>query len=172
MSCSRDASKVLFQIVDIINQLSDVAYSMPMDILDGSTLGKHFRHIWGFYQCIAVSRESENLDYAQRAREVQLELSTSSAIEAYKILISDLEHLNDDQAITVISDFHTQDCPRVQIQSTIGRELMYAYDHAIHHLAIIKIAIKVALPEVKLSESLGVAPSTLRFNNQNIALTH
>ena len=50
------------------------------------------------------------------------------------------------------------------ISTSFKRELMYGIDHAIHHLAIVKIGIKYAFPFIKLNPELGIATSTLKFN--------
>jgi hypothetical protein len=51
---------------------------------------------------------------------------------------------------------------RPMATSSIGRELLYAYDHAVHHLAIIKLGIKAEIPDVEIDSNIGVAASTLR----------
>jgi hypothetical protein len=52
------------------------------------------------------------------------------------------------------------------VQSSIGRELLFAYDHAVHHLAIIRIGIKAACPDVLLPASVGVAPATVKYHQK------
>lgn len=51
------------------------------------------------------------------------------------------------------------------IESTIGREVMYAFDHAVHHMAIIKIGLIENFPDKTIDVNLGIAPSTVRNNN-------
>ena len=63
-----------------------------------------------------------------------------------------------------------QDIQNTEIHSSIGRELMYAYDHAIHHLAMVKIGMNVHYPEVSINKDLGVAPSTLKYRKQILEL--
>jgi hypothetical protein len=48
------------------------------------------------------------------------------------------------------------------IGSTVGRELMYAVAHAIHHYAL--IAVMCGILEVPLPAGFGVAPSTLKYH--------
>ena len=43
--------------------------------------------------------------------------------------------------------------------SSLGRELVYAIAHAIHHYALISIMAR--LMEARLPENFGVAPSTV-----------
>ncbi len=48
------------------------------------------------------------------------------------------------------------------IGSTVGRELMYAVAHAIHHYAL--IAVMCGMLEVPVPAGFGVAPSTLQYH--------
>jgi len=40
--------------------------------------------------------------------------------------------------------------------------LLFFYDHAIHHLAIIKIGLLCHFPHVQAEKDLGVSPSTIK----------
>jgi hypothetical protein len=55
------------------------------------------------------------------------------------------------------------------VSSTVGRELIYNIEHTIHHLAIVKIALKAILPSLELPEHFGVAPSTIRHRQEACA---
>jgi hypothetical protein len=48
------------------------------------------------------------------------------------------------------------------IRATVGRELMYAVAHAIHHYAL--IAFMCGMLEVPVPVGFGVAPSTLKYH--------
>jgi hypothetical protein len=50
----------------------------------------------------------------------------------------------------------------LSIGSTVGRELMYAVAHAIHHYAL--IAVMCGMLEVPVPAGFGVAPSTLKYH--------
>jgi hypothetical protein len=52
------------------------------------------------------------------------------------------------------------------ITTNLHRELAYNIEHAIHHMAIMKIGINEVAPYVRLEENFGVAPSTVRYKNQ------
>ncbi|MDG2312138.1 MAG: hypothetical protein P8L64_07110, partial [Flavobacteriales bacterium] len=51
----------------------------------------------------------------------------------------------------------------IDIDTTVERELAYCLDHAIHHLAIIKISLIESRIDLKMESNLGVASSTLRY---------
>ena len=61
----------------------------------------------------------------------------------------------------------TADDERPVYISSMGRELQYAFDHAIHHLAIIRMGLETHFPEIPVDKDLGVAPSTLKFRNSS-----
>jgi hypothetical protein len=65
---------------------------------------------------------------------------------------------------------HTKsDEDSVKIKSSLERELAYNIEHAIHHMAIIKIALKTLFPKVKLADNFGVAYSTVRYQESKVS---
>jgi len=47
----------------------------------------------------------------------------------------------------------------------LHRELQYNIEHAVHHLAIIKIGVKTLEDSFKLDDNFGIAASTIRNKN-------
>ncbi|MDH3651116.1 MAG: hypothetical protein OEQ53_15620, partial [Saprospiraceae bacterium] len=66
--------------------------------------------------------------------------------------------------IKLISTIHPQGVP-----SNVARELLYNLEHLIHHLAIIRIAMREVEPDVELGAHFGVAPSTLLYRAEHKA---
>ena len=54
---------------------------------------------------------------------------------------------------------------QIHILTTFERELMYNIEHTIHHLAIIKIAIRLVAPHIRLPDNFGVAASTIKHRD-------
>jgi hypothetical protein len=51
------------------------------------------------------------------------------------------------------------DLPQITVPSSLGREVLYSIEHAIHHFALIKIiATEMGF---ELSDGFGVAPATM-----------
>jgi hypothetical protein len=69
----------------------------------------------------------------------------------------------DDRALTleVGYDADSDDC--VTISTNYFRELTYNIEHAIHHMAIMKIGVREIAPYIPLDENFGVAVSTVRY---------
>ena len=118
-------------------------------------MGKHFRHIHDFYACL-LSTEGI-VDYTQRDRDELIESIPSKALEAFGVIQVVLKKLTT-KPIKVIADFVKEEQDRSLVASSIDRELMFLHDHAVHHLAIIRIGIKAEFPEVVISNEVGVAP--------------
>jgi hypothetical protein len=168
MTTLESVSLINKQIQGILDQLSDSQYSLNLDIFNGSSVGMHIRHIFDFYDCIISGCNCDSIDYNDRDRNPNIEQNRVAAIGAFSQMASMALNLNDSNKITVITDFSIQENDqRPAVTSSIGRELMYAYDHAVHHLAIIKIGIKASFPDVILDKHIGVAPSTIKYQSKN-----
>ncbi len=155
---------MLNQIVSTIDLLENHQYTRPLNVFNGSTLGQHFRHIFDFYNCIIRDAGGAMIDYARRERDPRLEEDCNFAGISFRTLANKIELLSEKQQIGILGDFGESSAEEKSlIQTTIGRELLYAFDHAVHHLAIIKIGIKTNFPEVNIDENLGVAPSTQKY---------
>jgi hypothetical protein len=165
MDCKEGALEIGQQILQLLDQISPEQYASPLGILNEASPGQHFRHIIEFYHCLFTGMDSGMVDYASRNRDHRLEQDLDYAILAYQKLKEGLSGLNENAVISVKADFSASQRPVVQ--STVGRELMFAYDHAVHHLAIIKIGLQHSIPGLKLDQHLGVAPSTVKYNRRN-----
>jgi hypothetical protein len=55
------------------------------------------------------------------------------------------------------------------VETSAGRELVYNIEHAIHHIAMIKIAVINLLPHIKLPDNFGVAYSTIFYREKECA---
>ena len=152
------------QILTILDVIQDEEYERPLEMYNGSSIGKHFRHIYDFFNCIVVQTTSE-LDYCLRPRDSKIESNRAHARVCFEQLIQTLTDLDEERDIVVHADFEIEKGIRPSVRTTIGRELMYAYDHAVHHLAIVKIGLKSINPAINISSDLGVAASTLRHQH-------
>ncbi|MCB0565009.1 MAG: hypothetical protein KDD01_11590 [Phaeodactylibacter sp.] len=169
MDCKEGTVNITRQINQLLKLVHPHAYSMPLKIFDGSTLGQHFRHIFDFYDCLLRGTSEGMVDYASRKRNEQMEKDPRYAEQAFQQVEHACHNLREGQPLMVRADFSSflkDDRPLVG--STVGRELMFAYDHAVHHLALVKIGLKEALPEARADDHLGVAPSTLKHRNGTI----
>jgi uncharacterized damage-inducible protein DinB len=167
MTCSEGNFDIFRQIQSTLLKLNAEQYSKPLDVFEGSTIGKHFRHIYDFYFCIEKSLKNGRLDYCERERHPLIETNPEFASLSFQKCLNALQNANDEQNLIVLADFSTNSfLTRPEVKSSVGRELMYAFDHAVHHLAIIKIGIRAAFPDIELEQDLGLAPSTKKYQEQ------
>lgn len=167
MNCKQGTSLIIEQMIDLLEKISDQKYSQSIELFNGSSIGQHFRHIYDFYHCLHKGIVDNRIDYGKRERDILIENDTKYATQAFNDILKQCESLSEPNAIEVVADFSSAvNCERPVVASTVGRELMYAYDHAVHHLAMIKMGLKVTCPDVQVSSNLGVAPSTVKHWQQ------
>lgn len=164
MDCKKGTKNIAQQINSLLIQLDQTTFAQPLDIFNGSSLGQHFRHIIDFYDCLVSGSNSGRVDYAARKRQTGIETDPRLALNEFNAILNQVEQLNELNKVEVKADFPTngQDV-RPIVQSSVGRELMFASDHAIHHLALIKIGLQTAFPHLVIDKNIGVAPSTIKY---------
>jgi len=150
--------------------IEPVTYQAPLDLLSGSTIGQHSRHIIEFYNCLleqSANSPDPVICYAKRRRDFLIESQPDHAVKCVDEICERLVSLDVSMKCHLDCDEHGRE--NLLVQSTIGRELIYNIEHTTHHLAIVKIALKDILPALELPEHFGVAPSTLRHRHEACA---
>jgi len=164
MNASQGTQLIAQQLAGLLREVDAPSYARPIALFDGSTLGQHVRHIVDFYYCLLRGIDLGCVDYADRERNPLIEQDPLQALRSLDEICRRVGRLPETQAVTVWADFSADRREaRVRLQSTVGRELLFAYDHAVHHLAIIRIGIKAAFPNLNIDEQLGIAPATLKY---------
>lgn len=152
------------RIIDLLETIDSRTYCQPLAIFNGSTLGQHFRHIFDFYHCLVRDSASGVIDYAARERRMAVENDPQIARQAFESLLDPLPALEEGKPLTVWGDFsHHPSVERPKYQSSVGRELMFAYDHALHHLAIIRMGLQLVFPQYCPEDDLGLSPATIKY---------
>ena len=169
---------IVFSAIDILNQpkeylnnISDSLYAEKQSLLSGSSIGEHTRHFIEFFQClIAQSNEQMSINYDKRVRNKLIEENSSYALDQIEEIQRQLGDWADEKGMNEICKIETIfDSDQIlSLDTTIERELLYNIEHAIHHLAIIKIGLKNINAPLELSDDFGVAKSTMVFRAQKI----
>ena len=167
MDCKKGTSQIIEQMIELLEKINVDNYSEQLQLFNGSSIGQHFRHILDFYTCLCNGAIKERVDYAKRERDVLIETNPLYAVEIFKKIQQTTNELEEERIIEVVADFSSEsNTTRPLVKSTVGRELMYAYDHAVHHLAMIKMGLKVVSPCLEIDKNIGVAPSTIKHWNK------
>lgn len=152
---------LLDQVDLVLAQLDPQDYRRPLPEYEGTSLGQHFRHILEFFHCLEKGAADGIIDYAARERNLLYEDNPRLAAEAFQRFAASLSRFDCAQTVQVRAEFGSDKRP--EYGSTIGRELLFVYDHAIHHLAIIKIGLRCSFPNIQTDRDLGVSPSTIKY---------
>jgi len=154
----------LEKIRKLITMLPAGLFVKQQAILNNATIGQHIRHILEFYQRVIVGAEYDEICYDDRERDQRIESDPDYAIKLIYELTSSLNRFQEDKHIIFKASYSDNEVDKERISSSLKRELAYALDHTVHHLAIVKIVLSVE--NVKVDPTLGVAPSTLRYNHE------
>ncbi|MCU0348348.1 MAG: hypothetical protein MUC59_15515 [Saprospiraceae bacterium] len=154
-------------MTELLDRINQETYAKSLPLFNGSSIGQHFRHIVDFYGCLANGATDGRVDYANRQRDARVETEPGYASSVLHHFFEKLDVVDEASFIEVVADFSAElNEERPVVQSTVGREMMYAYDHAVHHLAMIKMGLKSVSPALEVDKNLGVAPSTVKHWNQ------
>ncbi len=146
-----------------LNSITEEAYQEPIDLLSDSSVGQHSRHFIEFYQCLHdhMTQAERMVNYDQRKRNKQIEQSPSYASTMIDQIIGQLRTGPVCEQLKLVAEY--AQASSLTIDSCYDRELMYNIEHTIHHMAIIKIGLKLVAPNLKLPIDFGVAPSTVKY---------
>jgi len=154
--------RLFLHLARLLEQLSDEEYTIPVKVLSGAAVGQHVRHVIECFQELEEGYIAGDVDYDLRKRDRRLETDRLFALMQMNSIGNTLErpdkplklHAAFDEGIEVI------------LSSTYYRELMHNLDHAVHHMAMIRVGLS-AFPGIELPESFGVAYATLKFRTNS-----
>lgn len=164
MKILKQTSEILTQTIDLIKLLNKSEYISPLKVLNHSSVGQHFRHIIEFYVELINGYDQQLICYDNRKRNVKFETQQDVIINEFKNIINIISTFDLNQSVQIKSNHGLNNDDNSYCQTSILRELIYALDHTVHHLAIIKIALQSEYKNIDLDHDLGVAPSTIRNN--------
>lgn len=150
----------LNELIDLLNQLSNSEYSKPCLQLANASIGEHTRHIIELFQCLENQYESGIVNYDKRQRNTQIQTETDFAIQQIVAIQNNLDKKNKKILLQQRIDGN-----EIKTESNYYRELLYNFEHCIHHQALIKVAVLMS-DNIKVDENFGVARSTIEYRNQ------
>ena len=159
MSLKTATHEIFGQLIDVIGQLDNEDYACPLNVLSGNTIGKHVRHILEFYDLLVGSYHTGQLNYDRRERDLLLEISPDEAILRIRRINFAIQHFDLNRPLHLEAELSARP---VQILSSYDRELLYNIEHAIHHMALIQIAVRDAFLHIVMPPNFGVAYSTVQ----------
>ncbi|MDG3583611.1 MULTISPECIES: hypothetical protein [Galbibacter] len=159
-------NQTLQQLKEIILLFNAQQYAKPLQVLNGSSIGMHVRHILEFYQCLMLSIEIGEVNYDTRNRDLKLETQPKHATVLIEEIMAFIKSVKKDVNLLLKGSYCNEDASRqIEVSTNLNRELVYNIEHMVHHLAIIKIGLKELDPTIVLNQQFGVAASTIRNKN-------
>ena len=169
MNAKQGTILIAAQMAGLLEKLDRETYTRPLPLFHGSTVGQHFRHILEFYTCLFDGALSARVDYSSRKRNNTLGECPRTALAVLDYIADAVKNQDDRQWLNVESEFSDDYIggeDRPAYISSMGRELQYAFDHAVHHLAMIRMGLEAYFPEIPVDDDLGVAPSTIKYRKR------
>lgn len=169
MQLTKACCNILDQLEALVQQITDADFIKPSTALSKSSIGQHLRHTIEFFICFENGAKVGLINYDKRAHDKLIESDRFIAINAIRNIREFVSRTpsQDKLRLEVGYDRLTDEC--VTIETNFARELVYNIEHAVHHMAIMKIGVREVAPYVKLAPDFGIAVSTLRYSD---AVTH
>lgn len=160
------ARHVSIQLLDMVSVLEADIYPRPLEVLSHASIGQHVRHILEFFQCLVACTGDNHLNYDKRSRNLLIEQQRESSLALMQDLIAAMDQLDLDRRLMLEADYGSSKETYVLVETTVGRELSYNIEHAIHHMALIKIGLIQSGSSYIIPADFGVASSTLQYRQE------
>lgn len=158
--------RIFDQLAHVLAQIQINDYTQPSEVLGGATVGQHFRHTIEFFICLEASQMSGVVNYDHRAHDASIENDTSTALACIEKIRGFVARASPSQSLTLEVGYDPAKDSTVHIPTNTQRELVYNIEHAVHHMALMKIGLREVAPYIGLSHDFGVAVSTLRWKQR------
>ncbi|BCE01171.1 hypothetical protein [Marinicellulosiphila megalodicopiae] len=156
----RASVETIQELEYILNNLDEQTYG-EIGTKTSFSVGRHLRHIVGFYIALQKSNQDGVADYTVRQRNNVIETDLSIAKEQVESIKNWLPTLEKDKSIQVKTEIQQSQTVDLTITSSLIRELAYISEHSIHHMAYINLMLKTM--GINLEKEVGVAPSTASY---------
>jgi len=159
--------EVLRQGESLLLSIDNGKYTQKVPSAFNSAIGGHYRHCLDHFQSLLHGLHANEVNYDHRERDPMIENDRDFALAETQRIVRACEAI---PALLLACPINVRsqvgydgnDVPT--IGSTVGRELMYAVAHAIHHYAL--IAVMCGMLDVLVPQGFGVAPSTLKYHRE------
>jgi len=171
MDVREACSDILGQLTDLVTQINEQDFIRPTETLGGSTIGQHIRHTLEFFICFENGYSGGVINYDKRAHDKLIESDKYIALSSINRIREFIPSLTD-KCLTLEVSYDLTNDDFATIETTAMRELVYNIEHAVHHMAIMKIGVREIASYIKLSPDFGIAASTIRYKESNISIPH
>lgn len=163
------ASTILTQLTDVVNTIKEEDFYKPSVALSNSTIGQHLRHTLEFFICLEQGYELGVVNYDKRIHNKAMENDKHIALHTLSQIKEFVTANQVDKPLSLEVGYKPDSEETIAITTNYLRELTYNIEHAVHHMAIMKIGIREVAEYIPLPSDFGVAVSTLRYKDSEMA---
>jgi len=171
MNLKEACSCILTQLTELVTQINEQDFTRPAVTLSNSTIGQHIRHTVEFFLCFETGYSDGVINYDKRGHDRLIESDKYIALAAIG-RIREFVAAFTEKPLTLEVGYDLVNDDFITIETTATRELVYNIEHAVHHMAIMKIGIREIATYIKLSPDFGIAASTIRYKDSKISVSH
>lgn len=154
--------RVFTQLSELLERIDPREYARPQFQLLNASIGQHVRHLLEIFTELNRGYVSGVVNYELRERDTRLEHDPGFAHSRLAALRQQIAR--EPRTMLLEAFLQADDGSRVQMETHYLRELAYALDHAIHHMALIRIGL-LENCRALVDESFGVAFATQQYRN-------
>ena len=155
--------KIVDQLTRLAVSMTDEQYTRELQVLMNNSVGKHYRHIIEFYGVLLEGLNTGRVNYDSRKHDPELEQSLSKCLEELEQIRSRFLESLWQEPMELTGSYSVDSNDDFAVSTNAERELVYNIEHAVHHMAIIRIAVQHEFPELALEDEFGYATSTLKY---------
>jgi hypothetical protein len=163
---------ILSQLETLVISLEERDFVKPSEALSKSTVGQHLRHTLEFFICLEQGVQRGVVNYDKRNHDKLIETDKFICLSTISKIADFVRSLNTIDVINLEVGYDLAKEEFITIETNTTRELVYNIEHAVHHMAIMKIGIREVAPYISLPADFGVAASTVRHHEAKTADHH
>jgi len=172
MNLTRACRNILFQLQDLVKQIDEKDFVKPSTALSNSTVGQHLRHTLEFFLCFEKGFGDGVINYDKRAHDKLIESDKFIALSTLSRISEFIQNLNANKELKLEVGYDLAADDFVTIDTNAVRELVYNIEHAVHHMAIMKIGVREIASYIELPPDFGIAASTIRYQHESLKTSH
>jgi hypothetical protein len=168
MNLTLACNHIISQLTQLVQDIREKDFLAPSEALGKSTIGQHLRHTLEFFICMEAGYKTGIINYDKRAHDKLIETDKVIALSTLSKISEFVGGIHGDHKLKLEVSYDLDKDEFVTIETNAVRELVYNIEHAVHHMAIMKIGIREVAPYIKLPADFGIAASTIRYKETPI----
>jgi hypothetical protein len=172
MTIAHTCIQILDQLASLVNDIREKDFCQPSEALSQSTVGQHLRHTLEFFICFEKGFHTGLINYDKRAHDKLIESDKFLALSAIARITQFVSTVDGSKSLKLEVGYDLKNEVFITIETNATRELVYNIEHAVHHMAIMKIGIREVAPYITLASDFGVAASTVRYKEAASTASH